>query len=279
MKKLKLIYDSGCDLDRETSEKLGAVQVPLTIRVDDKIYVDDENMDIRELIAHLKTVKGSTSSACPSPEDYKKHFEKDAMNFVVTLSSQLSGSYNSAVVGKNLYLEENPDAQVDIIDSKNVSCGEALVALKVAEFYEEGLSFEKIKEKIREYIDNDMKTYFIIDSMDNLIKTGRVGSFKGLVAKMLSIVPIMQSNDGNIELAEKVRGAKKAFSRLIEMLGEQGLSMEETVLGISHCNAFEKAKAIKDEIVKKYNFKEVLIYETKGLSTFYAGDGGIVVSY
>ncbi|MDO5707895.1 MAG: DegV family protein [Andreesenia angusta] len=278
MSNIKLIYDSGCDLDFEISKEIEAVQVPLSLRLDDTIYNDDENLDTDKLITHLKKVKEHPSSACPSPEDYISRFERDKMNFVVTLSSKLSGSYNSAVVGKNIYLEENPDARVEIIDSKTASSGQAVIILKLNELKDMGLDFEEIKESIKEFIDG-MKTYFIIDSMDNLIKTGRVSAFKGKVAKFLSIVPIMKGNDGGIELEEKVRGAKNAFNRLIEIIGEQGENLDQKILGISHCNAIDKAKAIRDEVLKRYNFKEVLIFETKGIATFYAGEGGIVISF
>lgn len=278
MKNLKLIYDSGCDLDKKHSKEIGAVQVPLTLRLDDEIFVDDENINMNDLINKMKNIKKTSSSACPSPEDYMKNYDKKSLNFIVTLSSKLSGSYNSAIVGKNIFLEENPNAQVEIIDSKSASCGEALISLKIYELYKEGFKFEEIIEKVKEYID-EMKTFFIIESMDNLIKTGRVSSIKGIVAKFLSIVPIMKSNDGDIELQEKARGAKAAFNRLIEIVGEQSINMEDKILGISHCNAFEKAKEFKDEILKRYKFKDVKIFETKGLSTYYAGEGGIIISF
>ena len=113
-----------------------------------------------------------------------------------------------------------------------------------------------------------------------MIKAGRIGLLKGKLATILSIFPIMKSNDkGQIDLLENIRGSKKAFNRLVDVVGEQGIKMEERVLAIAHCNCFEKANRFKDEIVKRYNFEDVVIFETHGISTVYANDGGLVISF
>lgn len=281
MENLKILFDSGCDLSDEQAKALNAEIVPLTIRVDDKIFTDDYNMDTSELIESVKNVKDTSNppgTACPSPDDFKSRFVENGINFVVTLSDKLSGSYNSAMVAKNIYAEESPDTYVDIIDSKSAACGEALVAMEIRRLADMKLSPQEISEKIREYV-NNMKTYFIIDSMDNLIKTGRISSMKGKVAQFLSIVPIMKANDGAIEQAAKARGAKNAFQKLVEIVGEDANNAEERVFGISHCNALEKAESLRDKIKELYNFKDIVIFETRGIATFYAGEGGIVISF
>lgn len=278
MKKVNILFDSGCDLDKRRAEEIGAKNIPLTIRVDEKIFVDDDNLDREDLIYSIKNANSHPSSACPSPEDYKSKFSKDKGNFIVTLSQKLSGSYNSAVVAKNIFLEDNENSYVDVVDSKSAACGEALVSLELDRLAREGLSFKDISEKIEEYV-NNMKTYFIIDSMENLIKTGRVSSLKGKVAQLLSIVPIMKANDGEIEMEQKVRGSKNAFARLVEIIGEQGENIENKILGISHCNALDKAKLLEEQIRKKYNFRDIMIFDTRGIATFYAGEGGIVISF
>ncbi len=281
MDKLKILFDSGCDLSEEQAKKLNAEIVPLTIRVEDKIFTDDYNMDTSELIESVKNVSDTSNppgTACPSPDDFKSKFIDDGMNFVVTLSEKLSGSYNSAMVAKNIFAEESPETYVDIIDSKSAACGEALVSIEINRLAELGLSPEEISEKIRQYVDN-MKTYFMIDSMENLMKTGRISTMKGKVAQFLSIVPIMKANDGAIEQASKVRGAKNAFQKLVEIIGEQSEDAEEKILGISHCNALDKAKDLRDKVKELYKFKDIIIFETRGIATFYAGEGGIIVSF
>lgn len=125
-----------------------------------------------------------------------------------------------------------------------------------------------------------MKTFFILESLDNLAKAGRINRLKADIASILSIKPIMGSDgEGNIKLVEKVRGTKKAFNRLIEVIGEQGETFEDKVLGIAHCNALNRAEEVKEKVEQRYNFKDIIIVETGGLSSVYATEGGIILAF
>ena len=125
-----------------------------------------------------------------------------------------------------------------------------------------------------------MKTFFILESLDNLMKAGRISKIMGHIASALSIKPIMGGDEnGTIKLIEKVRGSKRAFKRLVEVIGEQGEGFEDKILGIAHCNALDKAEELKKRIEEKYKFKEIIIVETAGLSTAYANDGGIIIAF
>lgn len=275
----QIIADSCCDLSEELKAKTNIVEVPLTIRVNDKLYVDDETLDTLELISEMKSSQEPPSTSCPSPDDFIKVYSEDKSSFVVTLSSELSGTYNSAVLAKQIYQEEHKDSFIHVFNSKSASVGETMISLKVAELIEQGLENSAIVERTEAYIE-EMKTFFILESLDNLIKAGRISKFKGKLASLLSIVPIMKATEaGEIDLCEKVRGAKKAFNRLVEIIGEQGSSFEEKILGIAHCNCLEKAVKLKSEIERLYNFKDVVIVETQGISTVYANDGGIVIAF
>lgn len=277
--KKQIIADSCCDLSEELRKGMDIVEVPLTIRVNDKLYVDNETLDTLELIKEMKSSQDSPSTSCPSPDDFIKSYRNDRDSFVVTLSSELSGTYNSAVLAKQIFQEENPESFIHVFNSRSASAGETVISLKLAELIDEGFENDVIVEKTERYI-SEMKTFFILESLDNLIKAGRISKFKGKLASLLSIVPIMRATeDGEIDLSEKVRGAKKAFSRLVEIIGEQGASFEERVLGIAHCNCYDKALKLKLEVEKRYNFKEIVIVETQGISTVYANDGGIVIAF
>lgn len=275
----QIVADSCCDLSGELREKMKIVEVPLTIRVNDKLYVDDESLDTSELIAEMKSSAESPSTSCPSPDDFIKSYRADKDSFVVTLSSELSGTYNSALLGKQLFEEENKDSFIHVFNSKSASVGETMISLKLFELIDEGLENSVIIERTEKYI-AEMKTFFILESLDNLIKAGRISKFKGKLASLLSIVPIMKATEvGEIDLCEKVRGAKKALNRLVDIIGEQGESFEEKMLGIAHCNCLDKALRLKSEIERKYNFKDIIIVETQGISTVYANDGGIVIAF
>lgn len=275
----KIIGDSCCDLNEELKTKMNVEIVPLTIEVEGKTYIDDESLDTLELLKDMKKSSKTPRTSCPSPNDYMMTYKGEEDVFVVTLSSELSGSYNSAVLAKKLYLEDNKDKFIHIFNSKSASTGQALIAMKIYELIKEGYKREEVVERVEKYI-SEMKTYFILKSLDNLIKAGRIGLIKGKIATMLSIVPIMEGNDeGKIGLIENVRGSKKAMSRLVDILGEQGMKLEERVLAIAHCNCLERAIDFKEQVMEKYNFKDIVIFETHGISTVYANDGGLIVSF
>lgn len=272
-----IIADSCCDLNKALRERSKIEQVPLTIRIENKTYIDKEGLDTSMIIREMKACKEATTTSCPSPDDFISAYKKGQSNFVVTLSNKLSGTYNSALLGKQIF-DEDKDGFVHVFDSKSASIGETLVGLKVRELVDSGADDSTIVEKVETYISN-MNTYFILDSLENLIKAGRISKVKAKLISLMSIVPIMKANDGEIDLSEKVRGAKKAFNRLVDIVGEQAGSVEDKVLGIAHCNALEKAEKLKSEIESRYSFKEVIVVETQGISTVYANDGGIVIAF
>lgn len=279
--KFKILADSCCDLNEELKKKLKISLVPFKIDVDDKSFIDDENLDTNKLIEAMKASPNPIKTSCPSPGDYLERYrDADVDNiYVITISKNLSGSYNSAVLSKNILEKDEPHKRVHVFDSKSASVGETLVALKIHELIEEKFSHSEIVEKVEKYI-KEMKTFFILESLDNLIKNGRISKTKGLIANVLNLKPIMGSDgDGNIELVESVRGTKKAFKRLVELIGEKGEKLEEKVLAISHANALEKALELKEEIKQRYNFKDIILVKQAGLSTAYANEGGIILVF
>jgi len=272
----KIIVDSSIDFSDDVTEEVN--RVPFKILIDND-EISDVNLNTEELISKMKSSKKHIKTACPSPDEYMKLFSKDGASFVVTISSALSGSYNSAMLAKNMFLEKIPDGLVHIFDTKSAASGSTLVALKVKQLIEENLNFSEIIDATNKYI-SKLKTLFILDSLDNLVKNGRISGVKAKVASLLHIVPIMGENgNGEIELVEQVRGNKKAFNRLVEIIGEFNIDFENTILGITHSNAMEKAENLKKELLSRYKFKDVLIFKAGGLSTVYADDGGIVVAF
>lgn len=270
-----LIVDSCTDFNEET---LDIPRVPFRIIIDDEEIVD-EDTDIIELIRKMKSSRNQIKTACAPPEDFINKMKVQANNFIVTISSQLSDSYNSAMVAMETIKEKFPETFVHVFDSKSATAGETLIALKVKQLIEENLNPHEIVEQVEKYIPN-MRTLFILDSLDNLAKNGRISNFKALLANIMNIVPIMgEDGEGRIILKEKVRGKKKAFSRLVEILDEYNIDYQNTVLGITHVNCLEKAENLRDAIKAKYNFKDIKIFNPAGLSTVYAYDGGIVIAF
>ena len=239
---------------------------------------DNEDFDQKEFLEAVAACPTCPKSACPSPERYMKSYQTDAEHvYVVTLSAQLSGSYNSAVLGKNLYHENYGDKDIYVVDSKSASCGETQVAFKIMELEEAGLNFTEIVEKIEEYV-KGMNTYFVLDNLDTLRKNGRLSGVKALVASTLNIKPVMGADNGSIiQLGQSV-GIKKALAKMADYVVKEVVDPEKKNLMITHCNNLQRAQSVKEQIEAKVKFKNIVIMDTAGISSMYANDGGVIVS-
>lgn len=277
----KIISDSSCDLTKEYEKKLDIDFVPFKIDVEDKTFVDDDDLDVQYFIQEMVKSKEAIKTSCPSPNEYLEAMKKYAHLkgiFLLTISSKLSGSYNAAMTAVNIFKSENPDTKVHIFDTKSASAGQTNIAIKIKEIIDTGIDFDEIVKKGEAFID-ELHTFFLLESLDNLLKNGRIKKTTGLIANMLNIKPVMRAVDGEIELYEMNRGFKKALSKMAETVEKFGGNVEEKRLTISHVNALEKAKLLEEKIREKYNFKEIIITPTKGLASGYAYDGGIVIGY
>lgn len=277
--KVKIVADSCCDLSDELKKEMNVELVPLTLRLEDKEFVDDESLDVKEYVEEMNQCKTPPKTSCPTPLDFIRAYKGQESVFVVTLSSKLSGTYNSAVLAKDMFLKEINKKFIHVFDSMSASIGETLVALKINELANKDFKEEEIVENVNDYI-GEMKTFFLLESLDHLAKAGRLNPIIARIASVLSIKPIMGDNgQGSIRLVQKVRGYKNAFKRLVDIIGEEGSKIEEKVLGIAHCNCINRALKLKEEIMKRYNFKDIIIVETAGLSSTYADDQGLIIAF
>lgn len=274
----KIVVDSCCELPGELLQSGKFERVPLGLEVGDYQIPDDENFDQAVFLEKVAQCPTCPKSSCPSPERYMEAYHVPAEHiYVVTLSSHLSGSYNSAVLGMNLYFENYGEKQIHVVDSESASCGEAQIALKLMEMEEEGLSFEEIVEKIEVFRD-EMNTYFVLDNLETLRKNGRLTGVKALVASTLNIKPVMGAEKGTIIQRGQCIGIKKALSKMSDMIVSEVKVSTDKRLMITHCNAPKRAEAVRDMILAKVQFKEVIILDTAGISSMYANDGGVIVA-
>jgi DegV family protein with EDD domain len=274
----KVVVDSCGELTEEMRASGNFVNVPLQLSIDGNTIVDDETFDQK---AFLKAVAESSEcprSSCPSPEAYMDQYRCDAQRvYVVTLSAELSGSYNSAVLGKNLYEEEFGEKQIYVFNSRSASVGETLVALKIRECEEAGMSFEDVIRTVEEYI-GSQHTYFVLESLESLRKNGRLTGMKAIVATALNIKPIMGSTpEGMISQLGQGRGIKKALRKMVDKITEETQNASEKIVAISHCNCPERAKEVLQMLTEKLKVKGSVILDTRGVSSLYANDGGIIV--
>ena len=197
--------------------------------------------------------------------------------YAVTLSSELSGSYNSAVLGRNLLLESSPEKKIHVFNSRSASVGETLIALKIEECESKNMEFEDIVREVEAYIESQ-NTYFVLESLETLRKNGRLSNLKAFVATALKIKPVMGATpEGTIIQLDQERGINKALMKMVDYIVERSENSADRILGISHCNCRERAEIVKDAIVKRIPVKDVVLLDTAGVSSMYANDGGIIV--
>lgn len=276
---INIVADSCCDLNQELKEQMNIKIAPLTIQLEDHVYRDDENFDVETFIANMRASSELPKTACPSPREFMDAYEGEGSVFVVTLSSALSGTYKSAVLAKDMFFDEAHKKFIHVFDSLSASVGETLVCLKISEMAKKGLGDSLIVEKVNEYI-KGMKTFFMLETLENLVKAGRISPLIAKVTSILNVRPIMAgTEEGTIKVHEKVIGVKRAFKRFVEVIGEDETNLEDKVLGIAHCNCLEKALEFKNEVLKRYNFKDIIIVKTAGVSSSYANEGGIIISF
>ena len=279
-KNYKIIIDSSGDLPQKLKNNIHFDSVPYSIILDGIIYIDDETFVQADFLQHIANSPNLPKSACPSPDSYLKACECDAQNiYIITISGVLSGSYNSAILAKKLYNEEheNNPKNIYVFDSKSTSLGETLIGLKIQEYEEKGYSFKEIINKVEEYI-SSMHTFFILDNLDTLIKTGRIKKYKADIISTLNIKPIMAANEeGAIYNLSQGRGTNGAISKLIRKIIDVTTNPEEKIIAISHCNCPKKAEFAKKQVENLANFKDIITINMSGLTSMYSNQGGIIV--
>ena len=279
---MTILADSCCDLSPELLKKTQAKIAPLTITIDDTHYVDDGTVDIPPYLAAMKASKNPVRSACPSPDLYAEDIRATEGDcFIVTLSAKLSGSHNAASLGVQLAQEDMPEKKVHVFDSESASAGETYIALMIHDLIAAGKSFEQIVELVEEKI-RSMHTLFVLDSLDNLVKNGRISRTVALLANVLSI-RLLMSDDGHgaIKNISKARGIKGALGQMVETCRKhtEGLAASQRLV-ISYCNCPERARQVRDMIREKCPaIGEIILTPTSALSSMYANDGGIVIAY
>ncbi|EFX93920.1 DegV family protein [Streptococcus sanguinis] len=275
----KIIADSGCDF-REMKNLAKDTQfesVPLTIQVENEIFVDDKQLDIDLMMEKMYASSAASKSACPSPDDYLKSFEGADTIFVVTITGTLSGSNNSAQVAKKIFLEEHPDAHIHVIDSLSAGGEVDLLVTKLNELIQQDLSFDEVVQVISRYQEKT-KLLFVLAKVDNLVKNGRLSKLLRTVVGLLNIRMVGEaSQTGTLELLQKARGSKKALASAIEELLKAGYKGGRLI--IAHRNNEKFCQQFSQLIQEKYPQAQIETIPTSGLCSFYAEEGGILMGY
>lgn len=276
------MVDGGADLPKEFVEKFNIKIVPLNIHFDDQEYKAGLDLDINEFYEKMARTEELPKTSASSPNDFYHAFKEvdaDKPILMLALTKNLSATYQNAVLGKEMLLDEEPERTIEIINTKTASSGIYLLANEVIKMKLQNTEFQDIVEQIKRDVEKTT-TLFSLKTVENLIKGGRLDKMRGAIAKTLNIKLLMKaSEEGTIEVTEKVRGEKKALRRLVEQIGEYSKSLEGKTITLAHSNCEEKAKKVLASIKETYNPKEELLVEMGPLIATHAGEGGLVISF
>lgn len=275
----KIVVDSCCDLTPQMQKEPCFLKVPLIIQSNGSTFVDDDTFDQADLLWAMKQSEDAPATSCPSPQAYVDAFRCGAEDiYVVTLSALLSGSHNSAQQAKMMLEEDNPEINVHVFNSCSAAAGELLIAMKIKELAGAGMPFKKVVREVEQFI-YQMQTMFVLESLENLRKNGRLTRLQAVVTSALRIKLLCGATpEGEISKLGQALTVKQALSKMVDRVASDMNHVGRT-LAIVHCNCLERAFQVKTMVENKCQFANVVISDAGGITSVYANDGGIVIAY
>lgn len=282
----KLVIDSCCDITDDMKEWKNLEIVPLTLQIGDYVIKDDADFDQDDFINRMVGSNELAKSACPSPEAFAKACEGDYDEiYMLTITDKLSGTYNSALQGVEIFRDENGDSKkIHVFNSLATSGLETIMAHKIKELADNGYSFNEVVARAEEYCVKNCGLYFCLESLDALKGNGRLFNLAANVIEALRVKLICRRTDyGNISVAGKDLNQKRALAKLVNLVAKDtdGCDLKDKVCIISHVCCKEKAERVKELISSACNYASdrILVIKASGLNSLYASNGGIIVSY
>ena len=273
--KIKIVTDSASNLT--CLEGVNFENVPLTINTDKKEYVDNASLDVEQMVEELSVYKGRSGTACPGVGDWLASFEDCDVVFCVTIISRLSGSYNAAMTAKQQYEEENPGKRVFVLDSFSAGPEMKLHVEKLKELVLAGKDYDTICKEIVEYKEKNTALVFSLESLRNLANNGRVSQAVAMIASIIGMRVVGDVSEDGLHPTNKCRGEKKAIISLFDNMKRLGYKGARVL--VDHCYNENAARALKELIHKEFPVAQVIIDKTKGLCSFYAEQGGMLIGY
>lgn len=280
----KLVVDSCCDITEDMKTWQNFEIVPLVLSVGDYSVLDDENFDQDDFIGRIVETGTLGKSACPSPDAFAKAIEGDYDEvYLMTITDKLSGSYNSAVNGVELYREShNDNKKIHVFNSLSTSGTETIMAHKIKELADAGTPFDEVVSTVEDYCVNHNGLFFCLESLDALKGNGRLFNLGAKVIETLRVKLICERTDyGNITVAGKDFNQNRAFGKMAKLVADRtkGCDLKNETCIVSHVCCKEKAQHVADLILAECNFGRMIVQKASGLNSLYASNGGIIVSY
>ncbi len=273
--KVKIVTDSASNMAE--LDGVAFESVPLKIITDRKEYVDDTDLNVEMMVDDLSSYKGRSGTACPGVGEWLEAFEDCDMVFCVTIISRLSGSYNAAMTAKQQYEEENPGKHVFVLDSYSAGPEMKLHLEKLKELVLEGKDFETISKEIVEYKEKKTSLVFSLESLRNLANNGRVSQAVALIASIIGMRVVGDVSEEGLHPTNKCRGEKKAIASLFENMKRLGYKGAKVL--VDHCYNEKAANALKELIMREFPAAKVIIDKTRGLCSYYAEKGGLMIGF
>lgn len=275
MRKIKIVADTSCDLFGLKHAELACA--PMKIITEEKEFVDNEVLNVGEMVEFLDKYKGKSKSSCPNPADWLQAFGDADDIFCVTITSGLSGSYNSACSAKQIYESENEGKRVCVIDTLSAGPEMTLVIEKLEECIVKGLKYEEICDTVTNYL-KKTGLVFMLKSLTTFANNGRVSPIVARIVGIAGICIVGKASDkGTLEPIHKCRGERRSLQTLIDSLEKEGFRSGK--LSIGHCQNESAALQLKEMILKKFKDVSVEIHKFRGLCSFYAEKGGVLIGF
>lgn len=279
MKNIKIITDGSCDLSQKIIEESNVEIVDVTVSFGENSYSTRKDITISQFYEMMKDYKELPKTSCPSPNQFLEAFDCEEENIIVLcLTSKLSGIYNSAVLAKNMYEEENGNKKrIEIIDTTTGSIGQALLVSKVANMIDEEKNMDEIIDTI-EKLRHEVIFYGALHTLENAIKGGRINAIAGKIIGALNLKAIVHITDGLVKPMDKARGDKNSINKVIDYIKNNIHKTSGTKLAIGHANCLEKALKIKNVLENYHNFEEIHIMEVGPSMGVYTSEGAVLVA-
>lgn len=276
MKKIKLIVDQALDMPKTLVDKYDIKVINLNVAFGDE---PADNYTNKEFYEKMRISPILPKTSCPSPDAFLEEYKTGEEDIIVmTLSKDISGTYGSAVLAKEMYISQGSKKIITVIDSTNGSIGSALVAIESAKLIDEGKAYEDIVELAEKRIENIIH-YGVLETLENAVKGGRISKTKGFVANVLNLKPIIQI-EHTVFVVDKGRGIKNSIKKMIDLVEQDIKKYNKTpsMLGIAHSNDLEKAELVKKTMIEKYDFEDIVIAEIGPIIGTYIAEGGVLLS-
>ncbi len=270
----KIVVDSSADLLEMAGVSLA--NAPLKITTAEREFVDDADLDVAEMVEYLRHYNGRSYTACPSAGEWIDAFGEAENIFCITITSNLSGSYNSAVVAKNDYESNHPGRRVEVLDSWSTGPEMVLMAEKIVELMGQGVDFDEICAQVRDYAEQ-AQLLFALGSVNNLANNGRVNPAVAKIAGVLGIRMVGKATEGVLDVLSKCRGEKRTYQELVDKMS--ALGYQGGKVRISHCFNPAAAETVSGMILEKWPQAEVRSYPARGLVSFYAERNGLLIGF